>query len=78
MPALLEKFRQSLLASAFRGELTKKWREDNPDVEPASVLLERIRKERKTKWIADEAENIRARAEASVKKKRQGLDQRTQ
>lgn len=41
VPALLDKLRQSILAAAFRGDLTKKWREQNPDVEPASVLLEK-------------------------------------
>jgi type I restriction enzyme S subunit len=50
IPPLLEKFRQSVLAAAFRGELTKKWREAHPDVEPASKLLERIRAERRRKW----------------------------
>ncbi|MDJ0746499.1 MAG: restriction endonuclease subunit S [Xenococcaceae cyanobacterium MO_167.B27] len=36
---LLEQFRQSVLAAAFRGDLTKDWREQNPDVEPAEVLF---------------------------------------
>lgn len=45
IPPLIEKFRQSVLASAFRGDLTADWRAQNPDVEPASVLLERIRKQ---------------------------------
>jgi len=43
IPNLCDKFRQSVLAAAFRGDLTADWREQNPDVEPASVLLERIR-----------------------------------
>lgn len=47
---LLEKFRQSVLAAAFRGDLTKKWREQHPDTEPASKLLERIRAERRRRW----------------------------
>ena len=38
--------RAAILARAFRGELTAKWREENPDVEPAEKLLERIRAER--------------------------------
>ena len=38
IPPLLEKFRQSVLAAAFRGDLTAAWRAKNPDVEPASVL----------------------------------------
>jgi len=42
IPELCDKFRQSVLAAAFRGDLTAAWREQNPDVEPASVLLERI------------------------------------
>jgi len=51
---LLEKLRQSSLAAAFRGDLTKDWRAKHPDVEPASELLKRIRVERQTKW--EEAE----------------------
>jgi len=54
VPALLEKLRQSILAAAFRGDLTKEWREKNPNVEPASALLARIRTERRKKW--EEAE----------------------
>ncbi len=46
---LLERFRQSVLAAAFRGDLTRKWREQHPGVEPAEVLLERIRAERRGK-----------------------------
>jgi type I restriction enzyme S subunit len=46
IPPLLKKFRQSILASAFRGDFTRDWREQHPDIEPASVLLERIRAER--------------------------------
>ena len=42
---LLDQFRQSVLAAAFRGDLTKDWRSQNPDVEPAEVLLERIKEE---------------------------------
>ena len=66
---MIERYRQSVLAAAFRGDLTKEWRKQNPDVEPASKLLERIRVERKAKWIEAEAEKSRARAEASAKKK---------
>lgn len=45
IPALLDRFRQSVLAAAFRGDLTANWRAKNPDVEPASVLLDQIRQE---------------------------------
>jgi type I restriction enzyme S subunit len=44
IPPLLEQFRRSVLAAAFRGDLTRDWREQNPDVEPASVLLERTQR----------------------------------
>ncbi|OUC13589.1 MAG: hypothetical protein B0A82_16615 [Alkalinema sp. CACIAM 70d] len=46
IPELCDRFRQSVLAAAFRGDLTADWREQNPDVEPASVLLERIKRKR--------------------------------
>lgn len=50
LPALLDKLKRSILAAAFRGDLTKDWRAAHPDVEPASVLLERIRAERRRRW----------------------------
>ncbi|MDF1561937.1 MAG: restriction endonuclease subunit S [Deltaproteobacteria bacterium] len=70
IPPLLEKFRQSVLAAAFRGDLTKAWRAQNPDVEPASELLKRIRTERRTRWIEDAAEKARAKAEAKARSAR--------
>jgi type I restriction enzyme, S subunit len=42
VPALLEKLRQSVLAAAFRGDLTADWRARNPDVEPLPKVLERL------------------------------------
>ena len=36
VPKLIAQFRQSVLAAAFRGDLTADWREKNPDIEPAS------------------------------------------
>ncbi|MDI3290684.1 restriction endonuclease subunit S [Polyangium sp. 15x6] len=64
VPALLEQFRQSVLAAAFRGDLTAAWREKNPDVEPAEVLLQRIRTERRRRW--EEAELAKMRAKGKV------------
>ena len=41
---LIKRYRQSVLKSAFEGKLTKEWREKNKaKLEPASVLIERIR-----------------------------------
>lgn len=45
IPPLLEQYRLSVLAAAFRGDLTAEWREQHPDAEPASVLLGRIQRE---------------------------------
>jgi type I restriction enzyme S subunit len=53
IPPLLDQFRQSVLAAAFRGDLTAAWRRQHPDVEAASVLLERIRQKRRRKWEQD-------------------------
>lgn len=64
IPPLLEKFRQSVLSAAFRGDLTADWRAQNPDVEPASVLLERIREERRRRW--EEAELVKMKAKGKV------------
>jgi len=52
VPTLLEQFRQSVLASAFRGDLTADWRAKHPHTEPASELLARIRTERRKQWEA--------------------------
>ncbi|HEY9801524.1 MAG TPA: restriction endonuclease subunit S [Leptolyngbyaceae cyanobacterium] len=41
IPQLLDQFRQSVLAAAFRGDLTADWREQNPDVEPAIYLIKK-------------------------------------
>ena len=64
----LKRYRQSVLKSAFEGELTREWREKQTDLESAKELLEKIKGERleyieqevrdkfkdKTeKWVAD-------------------------
>jgi type I restriction enzyme S subunit len=59
MPTLLKRFRQSILAAACSGRLTADWREENPNVKPASEILSQISKERekvklrKAKKISD-------------------------
>lgn len=50
--SLLKKLRQAVLQEAIEGKLTKQWREENPNVEPASVLLEKIKAE-KTRLVAE-------------------------
>ncbi|MBK8115271.1 MAG: restriction endonuclease subunit S [Candidatus Accumulibacter sp.] len=53
LPRLLDQLQKSILNAAFRGDLTREWRAQHPDLEPASKLLERIRAERRAKWEAD-------------------------
>ena len=44
----LKRYRQAVLKSAMEGKLTAEWREEHKgELEPASVLLERIKKERR-------------------------------
>ena len=43
---LLDQFRQSVLAAAFHGDLTADWRQKNPDIEPATRVLESLREKR--------------------------------
>jgi type I restriction enzyme S subunit len=38
IPALLKRFRQSVLESAFSGELTAEWRQLHPDTKAASIM----------------------------------------
>uniref|UniRef100_UPI003216F2EE restriction endonuclease subunit S n=1 Tax=uncultured Draconibacterium sp. TaxID=1573823 RepID=UPI003216F2EE len=42
----VKQLRQAFLKEAMQGKLTAKWREENPDVEPASELLKRIKAEK--------------------------------
>lgn len=52
VPAILKRFRQSLLAAACSGRLTADWREGHSDVEPAAKLLDRLVEERRAMWQA--------------------------
>lgn len=50
----LERYRQAVLNATVEGKLTREWREAHKgEVEPASVLLERILEERREKWEAE-------------------------
>lgn len=60
VPAMIKRFRQSVLAAACSGRLTADWRENHPDAEPASELLKRILAERRRKW--EEAELAKMQA----------------
>ncbi|MDO9533875.1 MAG: restriction endonuclease subunit S [Bacillota bacterium] len=47
VPAIITRFRHSVLTAAVTGKLTEKWRAEHPDVESADVLLSNIIEERK-------------------------------
>lgn len=59
----LKRYRASVLKSAVEGKLTAEWREKNLPKETGSQLLERILKERRTKW----EENQLAKSKAQGK-----------
>lgn len=49
--ASLKRYKASVLKAAVEGKLTEEWRKQNPDVEPADILLERIKKERSLRGV---------------------------
>ena len=60
--AQLKRYRQSVLKAAFEGKLTEAWRAEHQDeIKPASVLLERVLKERRRKWAAEQLEQMKAK-----------------
>jgi len=61
IPDLLDQLRQSVLAAAFRGDLTKAWWAKRPDIKPASELLNRIVAERREQWEQAELEKLKAK-----------------
>ena len=63
----LDNLRQSILQAAFSGQLTADWRAKNPDVEPADVLLARIRTERRQRWETAELEKFEAKGKKPPK-----------
>jgi len=49
----LKQYKASVLKSAVEWKLTKEWRESQTEIESASVLLEKILKEKKEKFLKD-------------------------
>jgi type I restriction enzyme S subunit len=59
--AKLKRYRQAVLKAAVEGNLTKEWRTAHQgELEPASVLLERILKQRRQKWEAEQLAKMQA------------------
>ena len=59
--ANLKRYKAAVLKAAVEGKLTEEWRKQNPDVEPASKLLDRILAERRTKWEEAELAKMKAK-----------------
>ncbi len=64
----LKRYRQSVLQSAFEGKLTAKWREEHQDeLEPATMLLERLKEERKNRCLMEQRESLRWVMESQIR-----------
>ena len=48
--ANLKRYRAAVLKAAIEGKLTEDWRAKHPDTKPASLFLERILVDRRSKW----------------------------
>ncbi|MGJ8657009.1 MAG: restriction endonuclease subunit S [Akkermansiaceae bacterium] len=71
IPELLENYRSSLLASAFRGDLTKAWRAEQItkeiQKESAQDLLTRLRQERQQQWQQSELQKYQVKGKTPPK-----------
>jgi len=65
--ANLKRYRAAVLKAAVEGRLTEQWRADNPDVEPASKLLERILQERRKKWEEEQLRKYEEKGKEPLK-----------
>jgi len=67
IPAILKRFRHSILAAAYAGRLTETWRSRHPAVETAKGLLRRIQLDYNDRYTAECAEAKRKRSKKPVK-----------
>jgi len=59
VPAILKRFRQSVLASACSGRLTADWRDGYCNLERAADTVERVLSKRRKKWEVTQTEKAR-------------------
>jgi type I restriction enzyme S subunit len=69
IPLILKKFRQSVIASAVSGKLTKDWRKENQIEESADAFLKRIKKERREIWEKETLEKLKAKGKTPKNEK---------
>ncbi|WP_043988931.1 restriction endonuclease subunit S [Pectobacterium parmentieri] len=58
IPKILKRFRQAVLASALRGELTKKWRIDNKTGQDISSFKASVKKYRFESWVKEQEQKF--------------------
>lgn len=58
IPALIDRYRQAVLAAAFRGDLTADWRASN-SMQDADRHLDNVLQERRTRWQAKQSASRR-------------------
>lgn len=68
IPAILKRFRQSVLAAAVSGRLTEEWRGLNSDVESGEHVLEKWLRERRLKFDSEQALLIQEGKQKRAKK----------
>jgi type I restriction enzyme, S subunit len=59
--ANLKRYKATVLKAAVEGKLTKQWRKEHPNVEPAVPLLKGILAERRAKWESEELAKMKAK-----------------
>jgi type I restriction enzyme, S subunit len=73
VPLIMKRFRQAVLAAACSGRLTEGWREEHPDISPASDDIENLLKMREDLWRSREMKKNQikfdGRGDVVIKKK---------
>jgi len=76
--AQLKRYRQSVLKAAVEGRLTAEWRKQHKDeLEPADKLLDRILKERRKKWEAEQLTTYKSQGKTPPKNWRDKYEEPT-
>lgn len=68
LPAILKRFRQSVLAAAVSGKLTEEWRSDNPDVPSGLSVKDKWLKARRAMFEQEQERLIKSGKQKRAKK----------
>ena len=75
VPAILKRFRQSVLAAACSGRLTEDWREEEDRADDADGLAEQALSHRREYWEKAQVEKLRARGKSPANGKWKSRDE---